>query len=257
MKLSLYYESDYYVHQNGRELEQMYETRLGYLRKALEEYRFTVVLDAACGDGRLSRLVKRTWNVPVYGVDISGKGVRIAKTFGIKAKVGDLSERIPFRSRSFDLVLSSETIEHLVNPDTFLKEVRRTLRPGGLLVLTSPNLASWLNRILFLFGVYPLVLEASTEKRVGLRGLSKFMSGEKLVGHIHVFSYYALADFLHHHGFRIEKVVGMPIAFESPRSKLLTALYSLVDRVFTGIIPLSSNYVVVAGKRDSDEEGSL
>jgi SAM-dependent methyltransferase len=47
---------------------------------------------------------------------------------------------LPFRDEAFALVLASELIEHLADGLPFLRECRRVLRPGGLLVLTTPNL---------------------------------------------------------------------------------------------------------------------
>lgn len=248
MDITQYYRSGRYTVQNEKVWKIMYKKRLEYIKKALEGYKFKTVLDAACGNGGLGKLIKDEWGIRVCGVDFSKKGIMLAKRNGIEAKVGDLSKKIPFGNKSFDMVFSSETIEHLVNPDRFIKEVHRILKQDGLLVLTTPNLSSWLNRILFLFGIYPLVLEASTETKVGLRMLSKFTNGEQAVGHIHVFSYHALVDFLAYHGYTIERIVGMPIDFVSPRSKWLTKIYRIVDAFFLRFIPLSSNYVVVAKK---------
>ena len=248
MEITKYYQSGRYTAQNKKVWKLMYKKRMGYIKRALTGYKFKTVLDAACGSGWLGKLVKDEWGVQIYGVDISKKGVMLANKSGVMAKVGDIAKKIPYKDKSFDLVFSSETIEHLYNPDKFLKEIRRVLKPKGLLVLTTPNLASWLNRILFLFGIYPLVLEASTEKKVGLRILSKFTNGEQLVGHVHVFTYYALIELLSYYGYTVERVVGMPVDFVSPRSGLLTKVYRIVDSIFLAILPLSSNYVVVARK---------
>ena len=46
---------------------------------------------------------------------------------------------LPFRSASFDVVISSECIEHTARPEASVAEMLRVLRPGGLLVLTCPN----------------------------------------------------------------------------------------------------------------------
>ena len=54
-------------------------------------------------------------------------------------------------------------IEHLYNPDHMLEECRRVLKPGGLLIISTPNLQAWYNRILFLFGVQPIFYEVSHE----------------------------------------------------------------------------------------------
>ena len=61
-------------------------------------------------------------------------------------------ETLPFRPSSFDLVISTDVIEHLVDPNAFLREARRVLRPGGHLMIASDNtlhfwvLVRWLKR---------------------------------------------------------------------------------------------------------------
>lgn len=240
---------DKYTNQNQNLLaQQMYKKRFGYIRKALNGYKFKTVLDAACGNGQLGRLAKDEWGVDIYGAEIEKKEVMRARGLGIKAKVADLSKKIPFDDKSFDMILSSESIEHFVNPDKFLREAHRVLKPKAIIVIDTPNLSSWLNRILFLFGIYPIALEASTEKLVGLGILSGFTSGNRVIGHVHLFNYPALRDILSYHGFKIEKAIGMGMDYNSPRLPLITKIYRIVDSLFTAVIPLSSNYVVVARK---------
>jgi SAM-dependent methyltransferase len=67
----------------------------------------------------------------------------------------DANERLPFADKSFDLVWCSEVIEHLRDPAFALSELRRVAKPGGLLVLTTPNSYAWLFRFVALFGLTP------------------------------------------------------------------------------------------------------
>jgi SAM-dependent methyltransferase len=67
----------------------------------------------------------------------------------------DANQRLPFEDGSFDLVWCSEVIEHLVDPAFSLAELRRVTKPGGLLVLTTPNSYAWLFRFIALFGLTP------------------------------------------------------------------------------------------------------
>jgi 2-polyprenyl-3-methyl-5-hydroxy-6-metoxy-1,4-benzoquinol methylase len=67
----------------------------------------------------------------------------------------DANQRLPFDDDSFDLIWCSEVIEHLEKPDFALSELRRVTKPGGLLVLTTPNSYAWLFRFIALFGLTP------------------------------------------------------------------------------------------------------
>ncbi|NEE21973.1 class I SAM-dependent methyltransferase, partial [Streptomyces sp. SID7499] len=66
---------------------------------------------------------------------------------------------LPLADGCADAVLFSEILEHLVDPDQALDELRRVLRPGGHLMLSTPNLAAWYNRALLLAGVQPVFSE--------------------------------------------------------------------------------------------------
>ena len=61
----------------------------------------------------------------------------------------DLNEPFPFGDESFDSAMAIEILEHLENPRRFLRELARTLRPGGVAIVSTPNLTSVLSRFLF------------------------------------------------------------------------------------------------------------
>lgn len=69
--------------------------------------------------------------------------------------VGDISEKFPYESHFFDFVFAGEVIEHIVDTRQFLNEIGRILKPGGILILTTPNLARIDDRIKFIFGIAP------------------------------------------------------------------------------------------------------
>jgi SAM-dependent methyltransferase len=92
------------------------------------------------------------------------------------------------------VLLLNQVIEHLVDTDGLVREVRRVLVPGGVLLLSTPNLAAWFNRILLFGGVQPVFSEVSS---VGVFG----RPGRQVVGHLRLFTRRALAEFLTAHGF--------------------------------------------------------
>ena len=207
------------------------------------------VLDAGCGDGGLAQLIKKRWRSDVRGTDISKTGISLAKKRGIAAKVADLSKRIPFNNSFFDLVIANELIEHLENPDRFLQEAHRILVPGGTLLVATPNLSFWFNRVLFFFGIYPLFLEASTEVPVGLGPCAAVSYGNQPVGHVHVYNLRAMTDLLSYHGFSVTKITGRPVHFVSPRSMVLTTAYRVIDFIASYLPMLAADIIVVAQKR--------
>jgi len=72
-----------------------------------------------------------------------------------ECQVVNADERLPFADAEFDLVWCSEVIEHLRDPSFSLSELRRVTRPGGVLVLTTPNSYAWLFRVIAVFGFTP------------------------------------------------------------------------------------------------------
>jgi ubiquinone/menaquinone biosynthesis C-methylase UbiE len=100
------------------------------------------VLDVACGAGYGSALLARH-AASVTGVDIAPDVVAHACTHygaqsNLRFEVGDCAA-LPLPDQAFDAVVSFETMEHIAAQDAFLDEIRRVLRPGGLLILSCPN----------------------------------------------------------------------------------------------------------------------
>lgn len=96
------------------------------------------VLDVGCGVGILLNRLKTEKKCEVFGVDISSKAIEILATLGIPGKVSQLPE-LPMDSHSFDVVIATEVIEHLHDPKETVNQMVRILRPGGTLILTTPN----------------------------------------------------------------------------------------------------------------------
>ncbi|WP_042262224.1 methyltransferase domain-containing protein [Paraburkholderia heleia] len=100
------------------------------------------VLDIACGEGYGSAILAK-YAKAVTGVDISQEAVDHAvELYGnvsnLSFKQGSATE-IPLADASVDAVVSFETLEHLTQHDEMLAEIHRVLKPGGFLILSSPN----------------------------------------------------------------------------------------------------------------------
>jgi len=90
------------------------------------------ILDVGCGRGDLVVEFSKL-GVEIYGIDILEKSITRSFREEIKDKVciAD-AERLPFKQGSFDLVIAHHVIEHLHNPELFIREAHRVLRKGGV-----------------------------------------------------------------------------------------------------------------------------
>lgn len=112
---------------------------IGRYRFARDYARGKRVLDIACGEGYGAAALVRAGASSVLGVDISADVCEHARRkYGLDARPGD-ALAIPVPDRSFDLVVSFETIEHVDDPAAFLAECARVLVPEGMLIVSTPN----------------------------------------------------------------------------------------------------------------------
>jgi SAM-dependent methyltransferase len=109
------------------------------------------VLDVGCGTGDNSERIAAKGHT-VRGVDISANAIERYCRRGFEGRVVDLERGLDFPAESFDLVFCSEVIEHLAAPEVLARETFRVLRGGGHLVVSTPNSAFWLYRMLGLVG---------------------------------------------------------------------------------------------------------
>lgn len=154
------------------------------------------LLDVGCGAGEFgARLIAVGWEV--FGLELVEAQAGRARAAGVRAVAGEVSAGLPFRAGSLDLVFAGELIEHLLDTDGFLANIHRVLRPGGVLVLTTPNLASLENRVRLLLGRYPVWVDY----RLGSSG------------HVRAYTPRVLGAQLAAHGFRLERHVGNWVPF--------------------------------------------
>ena len=112
------------------------------------------LLSIGCNDGSFeSRFVKKS--ISVYGIDGDPSAINSATLKGVQAIVGDFSQNLPYQPGMFDVIFAGEVIEHVFDVDKFLDELARVLKPGGYLIITTPNLARLSDRFRFLVGISP------------------------------------------------------------------------------------------------------
>lgn len=108
------------------------------------------VLDLGCGDGVVAEYLQNELGNKVVGVDISKKALEIARKRGVKTRLMDVEDELPFKKEKFDSVFWGDNVEHLFNPQIVLKEIRRILKKDGRLILSCPNIGYWRYRVHFL-----------------------------------------------------------------------------------------------------------
>ncbi|MEI7428836.1 MAG: class I SAM-dependent methyltransferase [Betaproteobacteria bacterium] len=99
--------------------------------------------DVPCGAGSFSRRLAES------GINVTAVDIAAADNFifdPTKRILHDCNKGLPFDKESLDFVISIEGIEHLENPSEFIRECARVAKPGGLIILTTPNVDSFRSR---------------------------------------------------------------------------------------------------------------
>jgi SAM-dependent methyltransferase len=106
-------------------------------------------LDAGCGDGRFLGALDAELPEQVVGVDIAQRILETARVRLPRAQLRQANlESMPFEDDAFDLILSSQVIEHVLDAPAAMRELHRILRPGGHLVISTDNAANRVSQVL-------------------------------------------------------------------------------------------------------------
>jgi len=126
------------------------------------------LLDVGCGDGYFLNLISQTGlflNNNLYGIDIAKRNLEIVKKRLPNSNIyWGMAENLPFRSSSFDIVVSTECLEHLINPKVGFKEIIRVANSNIFITVPSihPIFIKWWNPITWIEAVlglyYPNIL---------------------------------------------------------------------------------------------------
>jgi SAM-dependent methyltransferase len=153
------------------------ELRLAHLRAGV--HAGDHVLDLGCGDGRFTAELARVGAAPT-GVDIAEAALNRARAAhpDLDFRLAPIDGPLPFDDGSFDVVWTTEVIEHVADTARWLSEVRRVLVPRGRLLLTTPS---------------------HGRLRVALSGVEAF--SDPLGDHLHLYTKGSLENLLAEFGF--------------------------------------------------------
>ncbi len=161
------------------------------------------------------------------------------KREGVTVLPQDLAGRWPFEDGSFDLVVCDAVIEHLHGIHKALfEEVRRVLAPGGMFVFTTPNLASLLKRVRFLFGRSPMW------------DFKDYVdSGLQFTGHVREFTVGECRSLLSWTGFDPLKVVARPSYFRWSWLKNPAKFHNVFFQAVSRVWPTWGDLVFAVGRK--------
>ncbi len=112
------------------------------------------VLDLGCGDGTMLDLLARERGCSGYGIELDDGNVLACARRGVNVIQRNLEEGLDlFDDKAFDVVLQLDTLQHLHNTETMLRETARVGRMG---IVAFPNFAHWPNRLSVLRGRMPV-----------------------------------------------------------------------------------------------------
>jgi len=175
----------------------------------------TLYLDCgAGGGGQFERLAAETDQLAplnYFGIEWNHAEAVKAKKNWLQVVRADLNRPLLFEDEIFGCVFGLSVLEHLVNGCQFMKEAYRVLKPGGRMVLITPNLSAWFNIILLVFinmpssGPHPdsaALVRKNTAVRFRDTGTSHVEDAIPIDRHLVVFTYKTLRYYLHSLGFK-------------------------------------------------------
>jgi ubiquinone/menaquinone biosynthesis C-methylase UbiE len=200
-----------------------------------EPGRYKTIFDVAAGIGVVASRIAKSYPCFMLCNDIAKNSLRSLRKNNLPAVSFDLDNdktSFPLCDASFDAVISLATLEHIINLDKHINELRRILKPGGHLFLSVPNYSS----INF---VIPYLLRGRTFHDPMKGGLIKY----EFYAHVRYFTYKTIIEFMREFGF-VAQVTYLPLPKASSRfmrlkkkSRVLAAGFTLFMHAVYLLLP--------------------
>jgi SAM-dependent methyltransferase len=200
------------------------------------------VLDCGCGAGDNARiLASMGWTVD--GVTISADEASLAARYCRRVEVANLEAGLPPLDTSYDVVLMSHVLEHLVSPGPLLSDVKAVLAPAGRIAVALPNVLLWRNRLAFLGGSFEYTQEGIMDST-----------------HVRFYTHASGRRLLERHGFKVMHSsasggVGLGVLRRWLPETAVSTLERTGCRWWPGLFGMQSLYVAVVAGRSSIGHG--
>lgn len=222
-----YFEHPYFEarRQLTPDLAYRYGERARELERLIGPLNGRHILEVGCDTGLFVGYVRDTHGATAVGVDVAHKAVAEAKKAGIDVRLGTL-EQAALPAQSIDAICAYDLIEHVADPIAFLNEAARILKPGGVIVIETPNFDGLIYRL--------------------GRGLAALPCGMTLTGpgqrrlwpafHVQYFTSASLAGLLTGCGFKDADVTGRELASAElavgfPVKPVVLGIFAISDAV--------------------------
>ena len=141
----------------------------------MEDGRGKKALDLGCREQYWTQKL-RAKGYEVVSVDLEPQNASVLRV--------DANDPLPFPNETFDLVWCTEVLEHVVRPAFTLGEIDRVLKPGGKLLLSTPNSSFWVFRMFRLFGKGPAEMQNEDHKQFfSYEDLRRLLPGGRQYGY--------------------------------------------------------------------------
>ncbi|BCU67961.1 hypothetical protein HS7_13980 [Sulfolobales archaeon HS-7] len=211
--------------------------RVRYTEEAIKKFgKKEYILEIGCGTGEnLSYYAKEFNFSKAYCVEVASLTETKIRERGLFPIILDVNaNKIPLDDSSIDVIIFEEVVEHLYNSDLVIGEIKRLLKREGILILSTPNLASWINRLTLLLGYQPFSHDISF-----LGGFGRLRNKTQTNGHIKSFTLRAMIEYLKFFNFEILEIKGI-------EADGVSGLLSKIDLFFSKFPNYASHMFIVA-----------
>jgi len=146
------YGQDYYSNQPNKFNQSYFHKKLATIKTKTNSLQ-PKILDIGCGWGDFEEVLEQV-KLPYLGIDVNKEAIEICRKKGLNCKLQNLNQwnnpstslRTSFQK--FDCITFFQVIEHLKDPISLLKSAKKLLKPGGIILITTPNNDSPLRKLL-------------------------------------------------------------------------------------------------------------